>query len=186
MSTFTTRISTGSLKGKPLTLPHDATVRPTRERVRMAVFNMLGSRLEWHGRTVVDVACGSGAWGLEALSRGAAEVWLIDTDTRAVQANLKALRLAHDARVHVVQADARTWQPPAPVDVVLADPPYGSPLTSALLAKAALWGAEGSWWALETGADEPCAWPQPFTNLAEKMYGVSKINVGQFFIPSKG
>lgn len=182
----TTRITTGRFKGRTLLLPNDAAVRPTRERIRQAVFNMLGSRLDWHGLTVADLCCGSGAWGLEAFSRGAAQVWLVDTDTRTARANVAALGLIEAMGVHIVQADVRTWQPPTPLDVVLADPPYGTQLCANLLQRAAQLGAPTSWWALEDGANDALEWPETFTNLAEKVYGVSKINIGQFFSPTQG
>lgn len=178
---FTTRITTGSLKGKVLHLPHNEAVRPTRERVRQAIFNMLGSRLDWPGMTVADLCCGSGAWGLEAFSRGAAEVWLIDSDTRAVTANVKALGLHDNPHIHIVQADAGSWHPPHPLDVILADPPYQGAVLSHILANAAALGNAGSWWAVEYAAAQPPAWPQAFSNLAHKAYGISGCSVGQFF-----
>ncbi|MCP5405319.1 MAG: RsmD family RNA methyltransferase [Pseudomonadaceae bacterium] len=175
-----TRVITGSLKGKKLLLPDDAAVRPTRERVRQAVFNTLGSRLDWHGLAVADICCGSGAWGLEALSRGAAQVWLVDKDVRAVRRNVTALGLDGDARVQVIATDAVTWRPPAPLDVVLADPPYGSGLVQGLLARAGTLAAKGAWWALEVGTAEELD-VTLLHNVAEKRYGVSKIVIGQTF-----
>src|SRR5690606_23542151 len=119
----TARIITGKLKGKTIALPDSGAVRPTRERVRMAVINMLGSRLDWDGLAVADLCCGSGAWGLEAWSRGAKNVWLVDTDIRAARRNVQALGLSEADGVHVAEANAMLWTPPAPLDVVMADPP---------------------------------------------------------------
>lgn len=121
----TTRIISGSLKGRGIQLPVSSDLRPTKNRVRQAMFNMLESRLDWDGLVVADLCCGSGALGLEALSRGCTKVFLVDTDVRAVRENVKTLGLAGDARVVVVQADVRTWAPPETLDVVVADPPYG-------------------------------------------------------------
>lgn len=180
-----TRILSGSLKGKKLALPDDAAVRPTRERVRQAVFNALGSRLEWHGLAVADICCGSGAWGLEALSRGATTVWLVDRDVKAVRRNVAAMGLEQDARVRIVEADALAWVPPSPLDVVLADPPYGSSLGQALLARADRLAATGSWWALEVGADEVVD-ASTLTDVAVKTYGSSQIVLGRVFCPAKG
>lgn len=147
-----TRIITGSLKGRALELPGYTTVRPTRERVRQALFNMLASRMEFAGATVLDLFCGSGAWGLEALSRGAAKVLLVDNDLRAAERNVKALAL--ESGVELVAADVAAWAPPAPADVVMLDPPYGKGLVEAVTARAEKFGAEGSWWAIECGAGE--------------------------------
>lgn len=181
-----TRIITGSFKGKRVMLPDDASVRPTRERVRMAVFNMLGSRLDWHGLRVVDACCGSGAWGLEALSRGAAEVWLVDRDVRGVQANVAALGLVGDTRVKVVQADVVGWVPSGPFDVLLVDPPYGKGLVQELLDRSSAWAMDGAWWCVETGVNDTLVWPETFTGLTEKAYGVSRVSVGRFFLSAKG
>lgn len=180
-----TRIITGSLKGKPLMLPDDAAVRPTRERVRQAVFNMLASRLEWHGLQVADLCCGSGAWGLEALSRGAAAVWLVDTNLAAARANVAALGLHDDPRLRLVQADASGWTPPALLDVVLADPPYHSGLAQNLLEQAGCLAASGGWWALELAGDETLD-DSPLTETTRKTYGNSQIVCGRFFSPAQG
>lgn len=128
------RVVAGDYRGRRLRVPEGCDVRPTADRVREALFSSLGARIP--GASVVDVFAGTGALGLEALSRGADQVAFIDNGRRAVQAirdNLESLGAAG----HVVQADAlnpAVWSRLAlPVDVVLADPPYGRGLAPRLL-----------------------------------------------------
>jgi 16S rRNA (guanine966-N2)-methyltransferase len=117
----------GEAKGVPLVAPRDA--RPTTGRVREALFSSLG---DLTATSVLDLYAGSGALGIEALSRGADRAVLVDDDRAAVDAidtNLAATRLGDAARV--VKASVSTFlhggaPAEAPFDLVLADPPYGS------------------------------------------------------------
>ena len=101
-------------------------VRPTLDRVREAIFNALYSLDAVDGATVLDLFAGSGALGIEALSRGAAHVTFVERDPTALAAisgNLAATGLRD--RADLVRADVMTWLPSAPaLDLVLADPPY--------------------------------------------------------------
>jgi 16S rRNA (guanine966-N2)-methyltransferase len=99
------RVIAGELKGQQLMAPKGWKVRPTSERVREAIFSTLASRLE--GATVLDLYCGTGALGIEALSRGAARATLVDRDTRPALGNVERLGLAD--RVDLVRADAGDW-----------------------------------------------------------------------------
>lgn len=121
----------GSARGRRLVTPDGNEVRPTSDRVREATFNALGSLDAVVGATVVDLFAGSGALGVEALSRGAAAAVFLDTSQRAVQAvkeNLAACDMS--GRATVQRADALDWLRSAPergdaaADLVLADPPY--------------------------------------------------------------
>ena len=118
------RISGGELRGRRLAGPRRGSeLRPTTERVREAVFSILG---DVAGARVLDLFCGTGALGLEALSRGAAHATLVDSDTGLAQRNVEALDLG--GRAEVVRADAMRWLDRAPessFDLVLCDPPYG-------------------------------------------------------------
>jgi 16S rRNA (guanine966-N2)-methyltransferase len=121
------RVVAGLAGGRQLRAPVGRQVRPTSERVREALFNALGSLDAIDGATVLDLFAGTGALGIEALSRGAASAIFVDADARAVAAvkeNLIATGLADRARV--VQADVLRYLAgaPAPVDVAFADPPY--------------------------------------------------------------
>ena len=123
------RIIAGELKGKRLAAPRGCAVRPTSERTREAVFNILGDRVR--GAVVLELFAGTGAFSIEALSRGAASAVMIERSREAIQLigrNLAACRLA--ARARVIRWDiARSLdclRPlPGTFDLVFADPPYG-------------------------------------------------------------
>jgi 16S rRNA (guanine966-N2)-methyltransferase len=133
------RIVGGSLGGRVLRAPHGAATRPTSEKVRQAIFNILPDA---DGVHVLDVFAGSGALGIEALSRGAAHATFFETAKPALAAargNLQELGL--DARATVIAGDAvalaARHTPPAPYGLVFIDPPYRSDLaTRAALALA--------------------------------------------------
>lgn len=178
MSLAQTRIITGTLKGRALQLPTTDDARPTRGRIRQAAFNILQGYTDFAGLTVAELCCGSGAWGLEALSRGAAKVYLVDTDPRCAARNVQALDVV--AQAEVIKADAAQWAPPAPADLVLADPPYGHPgLLAAMLANAPRLGRPGALWLLETAADVGPTWPKGFTVLLSRTYGASALHLAR-------
>ena len=118
------RVVAGRLGGRRLEAPRGRSVRPTADRVREAVFSMLGPL---DGLTVLDLFAGSGALGIEALSRGAAAATFVESDARAaalVRRNLAALGL--EAPVHRRDAIAFLRGGPGPYDLVFVDPPYSS------------------------------------------------------------
>jgi len=121
------RIVAGLVRGRRLTVPEGTTTRPTTDRVREATFNSLFSLDLIEDRTFCDLFAGSGALGLEALSRGAAHVTFVERDRQALaalSANIESLDFGDQATV--VTADAMRWIATAGrFDVVLADPPYG-------------------------------------------------------------
>lgn len=129
------RITAGAFKGKPLRVPDGEAVRPTSDRARQALFNRLehsfqdyGFRLR--GARVVDLFAGTGALGLEALSRGAGHVSFIETSPasrRVLESNIAALDV--DDKVAVLTLDATALPAPSqPYDLALLDPPYDEPL----------------------------------------------------------
>jgi 16S rRNA (guanine966-N2)-methyltransferase len=122
------RVVAGSARGRRLAVPPGDAVRPTADRVREATFNALGSLGAVEGATVLDLFAGSGAMGIEALSRGAAAATFVDRDPKAlavVRANLDATGLAGPATV--VRADAFRWLPGAGrFDLAVLDPPYAT------------------------------------------------------------
>lgn len=132
------RVVAGTARGRRLSAPPGRAVRPTSDRVREAVFNALASLDAVEGAAVVDLFAGSGALGIEALSRGAAHTVFVERDRRALQAihaNLVATGLAE--RATVVADDALAWvehRHEAPADLVLVDPPYAFDRWPALLA----------------------------------------------------
>jgi 16S rRNA (guanine966-N2)-methyltransferase len=123
------RVISGSARGRKLVAPEGATTRPTPDRVREATFNALGSLGAVQDAAVLDLFAGSGAMGIEALSRGAARVTFVDQDLaarRAIEANLAACGLAGAAEIVAAPverylagaAQQRRW------DVAILDPPY--------------------------------------------------------------
>ncbi|MEM9039555.1 MAG: 16S rRNA (guanine(966)-N(2))-methyltransferase RsmD [Actinomycetota bacterium] len=119
------RVVAGELGGRRLVAPPGTDVRPTTDRVREAIFNSLGSLGVVEGAVVADLFAGSGAVGIEALSRGAAHCTFVENDRQAVaviEANLAALGL--EARSRVRRGDAMAAAASLDVDIVIADPPY--------------------------------------------------------------
>jgi 16S rRNA (guanine(966)-N(2))-methyltransferase RsmD len=119
------RVIAGEFKGQQLMAPKGWKVRPTSERVREAVFSTLADRIE--GAVVLDLYCGTGALGIEALSRGAARATLVDRDTRPALGNVAHLGIAD--RVDLIRADAGAWLAAATsqaprYDLVFVDAPY--------------------------------------------------------------
>ena len=120
-----TRIVAGTAGGRRLKVPPKGT-RPTSERVREALFNALETAGELDGAHVLDLYAGSGALGLEALSRGAADALFVESDRRAVdvlRGNVAALGLGGTVRAGQVETVVAA-PAPRPYDLVLADPPY--------------------------------------------------------------
>jgi 16S rRNA (guanine966-N2)-methyltransferase len=153
------RIIAGEWRGRPLRAPEGLATRPTADRTRETLFNMLASRLgTFEGLSVADLFAGSGALGLEALSRRAATCLFAENDAaalRALRANIAALRAQE--RCDVRAGSAMTLGPAkAPLDLVLLDPPYGSGAGAVALDKLLRlgWIDPATWIALETGRDE--------------------------------
>lgn len=181
------RVVGGSFRGRRLHAPAGAEVRPTSERSREALFDILGHGADYHtaagplptGARVVDAFAGTGALGLEALSRGAAHVAFIENDPAAIavlRRNIDALDAA--GQVTVLARDAtRPGPAPAPCTLALMDPPYGSDLAvPALEALAAAdWLAPGAVAVLEVPAKRPFAPPAGFELLDQRKYGRARI-----------
>jgi len=159
------RIVAGALKGRPLGAPKGRATRPTADRVREALFNKL-VHAPWGrdlaGARVIDLFAGSGALGLEAVSRGAAFALFVETDAGArgaIRANIETLQLYGCTRLHRRDATDLGDKPDklgAPFDIAFLDPPYGKGLGEKALARL----IEGGWLThdalavLETGAGE--------------------------------
>lgn len=153
------RIIAGEWRGRRLQAPEGDTTRPTADRTRETLFSMLASRLgSFEGIAVADLFAGSGALGLEALSRGAATALFVEQDPaaiRALRANVAALRA--QGRCDVRAASVLSLGPARqPLDLVLLDPPYGTGAGVVAIDKLARlgWIGEGTWVSLETGPGE--------------------------------
>ncbi len=132
------RVVGGQARGRLLKAKLPASVRPTTDMAREAIFSMLESRGGVTDLVVADLYCGSGAMGIEALSRGAAEVYFVDSDPHCLSAarlNLEPLKLGGTA--HFIRASLPVWSAPSELDLVLADPPYGDLNVAQLLSELA-------------------------------------------------
>jgi 16S rRNA (guanine966-N2)-methyltransferase len=177
------RIVAGSHRGRPLAAPADARIRPTADRVREALFNILRHRLGGlEGSRLLDGFAGTGALGLEALSQGAAFATFVDKDRDALaicRRNAAALGLSD--RAHFQQCDLTRLGPGAlagwPFDLVLLDPPYGKGLGAAALAALSAGGylAPGALAVIEADRATPEAAPEGFTVVDTRDYGRARL-----------
>jgi 16S rRNA (guanine966-N2)-methyltransferase len=174
------RIIAGTLKGRKLTPPKDESSRPTADRAREALFSILTSRgALTEGMHVLDCFAGTGALGLEALSRGAAHASFIELQPDAVsviRSNVYALGVEKIATI--LKADA--VKPPkadAPCDLVFLDPPYGKELVSPCLIalSRAGWVVPGTTVVVEIAKDESIELPFGFAIEDERRYGAARI-----------
>ncbi|MPZ65103.1 MAG: 16S rRNA (guanine(966)-N(2))-methyltransferase RsmD [Pseudonocardiaceae bacterium] len=181
-----TRIVAGVAGGRRLQVPPRGT-RPTSDRVREAVFGTLQSRVDLDGARVLDLYAGSGALGLEALSRGAAHARFVESDRRAaaiLQRNVDALGLP-GAEVTVGAAETVLRSGPQQAyDLVLADPPYsqlGPELADVLDALAVnRWLSPGALLVIERSArHSSLTWPEWVAAVTERKYGDTRVYYGQ-------
>ena len=154
------RIVAGEWRRRQLRAPPGEGTRPTADRTRETLFSMLASRLgSFEGLVVADLFAGSGALGLEALSRGAERCLFVENDAtalRALRGNIAALRAQQ--RCEVIAGSVLALGPAkAAADLVLLDPPYHSGAGAVALDRLARlgWIGEATWVALETAKDEP-------------------------------
>jgi len=190
------RIVGGKHKGRRLQAPQDRAIRPTADRAREAIFNLLtqGRAVADTGfvlkdALVLDAFCGTGALGLEALSHGAQAATFLDAETAALtlaRENAEAMGEAKNARF--VRGDAT--KPPAPPrahGLVLLDPPYGQDLAEAALValSAGGWLEEGAIAVLEQAAGESLDVPIGFESIDERQYGAAKVVILQSGAPDE-
>ncbi|WP_448582448.1 16S rRNA (guanine(966)-N(2))-methyltransferase RsmD [Thermaurantiacus sp.] len=173
------RIIAGTWRSRKLESPPGLATRPTASRTRETLFAMLASRLgSFEGLFVLDLFAGSGALGLEALSRGALHATFVEVDPRAAhacEANIARL----GAVATLMRHDATRLPPaPRPFDLLLLDPPYGQGLADAALASALMggWIAPHALIACETGRSEPLA-PAGFATLVERPVGKAMLHL---------
>jgi 16S rRNA (guanine966-N2)-methyltransferase len=177
------RIVGGAWRGRNLTATRSAATRPTADRVRQALFDMLlhaqwGGRAALEGADVLDAFAGTGALGLEALSRGAARACFIEQDSAALaalRANIAACRA--EAQCSVLAADATQPPPGRECALVFLDPPYGRqfvPRAIAALAEAG-WIGAGALLIAETERAEPL--PELGVLLADRAHGAARLTV---------
>ena len=178
------RIIGGKHRGRRLAAPEGVTVRPTSDRAREALFDILahgrfGERPVYEDARVLDAFAGTGAFGLEALSRGAAQASFIEKDRAALaalRANIAALGEQKNAAV--LAGDA--LRPPragAPASLAFLDPPYDEDVAAPALAAlaAAGWLTHEALAVVEVAARQALTPPAGFTLLAERRYGAARI-----------
>jgi 16S rRNA (guanine966-N2)-methyltransferase len=174
------RIIAGTWRGRTIEVPAGGAIRPTSDRVREALFNRLahaftddGFRLQ--GARVVDVFAGTGALGLECLSRGAAQAVFLDRDPTAIDLiRRNVAKLGAEDRATVMNADgANLPRAAVPCDLALLDPPYGQGLVEPALASLARqdWLKPGALVTVETDAAETEASAPDYTLLDRRAYG---------------
>lgn len=179
------RIVAGTARGTRLQAPMDDRIRPTSDRAREGLFNILAHAKfpDWRlqDAIVLDACCGTGALGCEALSRGAARATFIDKDAEAVtlaRANVKSIHA--EARAKVERGDV--MHPPraeTPATLVFLDPPYNEGLAAPMLEalQRAGWIAPGALVCIELGPRDAFAAPTGFVEQDRRKYGKTTIAI---------
>lgn len=183
------RITAGRHRGRRLAVPEGGAVRPTSDRARETLFNILvhgglararGGASPLDGARVLDAFAGTGALGLEALSRGAAHATFIEAEPSVLKClGLNARRLGEEARVTMLKADAARPPPApgAPSSIAFLDPPYESGLAAPALSGLAAqgWLAEGAISVVELRARESFDPPAGFTVIGDRRSGETRF-----------
>ena len=185
------RIVGGANRGRSLTAPRTRAVRPTADRTREAVFNILdhGQGVAWPGATVLDLFAGTGALALEALSRGAAAAVLVENlraSIALIEANIATLAVADQCRLLVADATCLGPRPAgiAPAAVAFLDPPYGQRLIEPALAALVKgdWLAPAALAVAEFGDHETITPPPGFAFEDQRSYGAAQIAFLRFTV----
>lgn len=179
-----TRIIAGDLRGRRIDVPDQGT-RPTSDRVREALFNVIVARTDLDDARVVDLYAGSGALGIEALSRGAGQATFVDSRKKAtsvISANLTALGLR--ASVVTRAVDSFLAGSTTPYDLVFIDPPYDLSADEVDVVLARLvqgWLAPDALVVLErAGRSSSATWPELLEPVVDKNYGDTRVVVARF------
>lgn len=185
------RIVGGQFRGRALKAPEGKTTRPTSDRTREGIFNIL-AHADWapplEGVRVIDAFAGSGALGIEAISRGAAFCLFIETDSTArgcIRNNVETFQLFGATRIHRRSATDLGVKPAGvgePFDLVFLDPPYGYDLVPKALAQLTegAWLKPGAIAMAETGEDEAMFEAPGWEVLDTRMSGAARISFLRF------
>lgn len=184
-----TRIIAGSAGGRTIRTPRGAATRPTTDRVREALFSRVEALMDLDGARVLDLYAGSGALGLETLSRGAAHLLAVEKHRATaglIGRNAADLGLGERVEVRAASVDAVLAGGPGqePYDLVLADPPY--PLSEAELTATLALLVEQAWLTPEalvvversSRGDAP-TWPAALRHLDTRTYGETALHLGE-------
>jgi 16S rRNA (guanine966-N2)-methyltransferase len=181
------RIVGGTLKGRTIRTPDGPNTRPTSDRARESIFNIL-AHAEWapglDGVRVIDAFAGSGALGFEAMSRSAAFCLFVETEAAArgcIRDNVEAFQLFGNTRIHRRSATDLGPKPAglgAPFDLVFMDPPYAQGLVPPALAQllSGQWITPSALVVAETGSHEPAPETPGWTLLDERTYGAARVS----------
>jgi len=180
------RIVAGKFKGRPLNAPKGANTRPTSDKARQALFNVL-EHASWapslDGARIVDLFAGSGALGFEAMSRGGAFCLFVDNDASArgaIRDNIEALQLFGNTRLHRRSATDLGEKPAKlgnPFNLVFLDPPYGKDLAPPALSGLinGQWITEDALAVLEVASNEGVAALPGWESVDERIWGAAKV-----------
>lgn len=181
-----TRIIGGVAGGRRIAVPPRGT-RPTTDRVRESLFNIVTARRDLTGLAVLDLYAGSGALGLEALSRGAASALFVESDHRTaavIARNIAALGLGGATLRRGAVASVLAAGTASPVDLVLADPPYDVEVAEVDAVLAALatygWAREGTVAVVErAAAGAALTWPPGWSVWPDRVYGDTRLELAE-------
>ena len=172
------RIAAGKYRGKKLITPQNTEVRPTSDRARESIFNILYSRFGGvQDKSVLDVFAGTGALGLEALSRGAKKVCFVDKDVKLVRQNA-ALFPSEKDNIDILCADlCLPLRAKVAYDLIFSDAPYDKGLNEKALENLAQSGfiLPEAVCVVETRHNETLYLPQNFERVDERVYGMAKV-----------
>ena len=180
------RIIGGKYRGKKLISPVSQNIRPTSDKAREAVFNILRSRLngQFGKLSLIDVFAGSGAFALEALSQGFAKVAMVDIDTKDLLKNV-ALFANEKEKITVVKSDINNIpQSGSKFDVLFMDAPYNKGMTEIALEKMMSFLNDGALCIIELEKNERCSLPDGYKLVDERKYGIAKFLIAEFILQS--
>ena len=186
------RIISGEARGRKIKVPPEGT-RPTSDRAREGLFSSLQVRFGFVDKHVLDLFAGSGALGLEAASRGAAEVVLVDDNPEAVRIMEFNAGVVGHPNVRIEQSKASTYVARAPrkhFDMVLADPPYelADEVVAEMVRALEPLLVDGAVVVVERHRESPeTAWPETFTptgqKLKKRLYGIARMDMAEYSDP---
>lgn len=169
------RINSGQHRGRVLESPKSDKVRPTSDKVRQAIFNIINhSGRSLQGASVLDLFCGTGALGIEALSNGAEEAHFVDTDTTLVRKNIEKLELSQNTSVS--RKDVLKFHTAKAYDFIFMDPPYHMDLAAKTMTYLASSGVIKPDSLLIVETEKEAKLPVSFRCIQEKNYGDIKVS----------
>jgi 16S rRNA (guanine966-N2)-methyltransferase len=174
------RIISGEYRGRQLVTVRDLSIRPTTDRAKQTIFDILATRCELDGATVLDLFSGSGSLGLEALSRGAASATFVEKSRASVsvlEQNIRALGCTERCRVHIADVFWFLKNASHPYDLVFVDPPYKletiGQLPLRLHESAAV--RNGSWVVMEHSRESAMQFPENGFSVIQKAFGQTTV-----------